>query len=49
MSSEKLTIWVGQGNYAEQRNVTIWSNKCRLFLITELVRMNRKGNIESYT
>ena len=30
LSSEKLTIWAGQGNYAEQRNVTIWSDKCRL-------------------
>ena len=24
-----MTIWVGQGNYGEQHNMTIWSDKCR--------------------
>ena len=41
MNKKILNIWVGQGNYAEKRNVTIWSDKCRL-LLREPVLMSWK-------
>ena len=41
MNKKILNIWVGQGNYAEEHNVTIWSDKCRL-LLRESVLMSWK-------